>query len=489
MDIEARYASAFDLTPLPLLLVNDSGLIRMISSEAEELFEYPTGALIDQPVEILVPEEQRRGHAELRDAFRKFPAKRPMGQGRHLVGVTRTGRMVPLEISLTAVRDGAETWALVTAIDITARKAIEGLMQITLDASASAALMVARGGDIVFVNKSALSMFGYSREELVGQQIEMLTPLDVRHRHQVFRTSFFSESAARAMGAGQSLYALRKDGSEFRAEVALTPLSAPEGPMTLATVVDISDRLAAERAHAERAAAEAHAERLAMMNDELQRFAFAASHDLKAPLSTIRGIVYLCLDDLANGDPAEVERNLRKVLTLAQRGAGKVEKLLRLSNSTAQTLSKTSIDLEALIKDCWSEQTLQAQDAIELRLELGHAAQVQSSEEALDAILSNLFSNAVKFRSDTADPSWVAVRTKSDRDGLTIDVADNGVGVSAEDCEIIFQLFTRMTDRPGDGLGLAMVRRYAALLGGQIRAAPRAEGGAQFTLHLPSEGY
>jgi PAS domain S-box-containing protein len=107
--------------------------------------------------------------------------------------------------------------------------------------------MVDSGGQIVLVNRQIESMFGYSREELLGRPVEMLIPERFRAGHPDLRNSFFSDPRMRAMGAGRDLYGLRKDGAEVLIEIGLTPLVTDEGMFVLSSIVDIRERRRAEQ--------------------------------------------------------------------------------------------------------------------------------------------------------------------------------------------------------------------------------------------------
>src|SRR5438034_1703051 len=132
------------------------------------------------------------------------------------------------------------------SMDITERKQAEKLFELATEASPSGTVLIDHQGRILLVNAHAEKLFGYPRDDLIGQVVDVLVPQRVVRAHSADRASFFVAPEARAMGAGRELFARRKDGSEFPVEIGLNPLQTPHGLVVLANVVDISARLASE---------------------------------------------------------------------------------------------------------------------------------------------------------------------------------------------------------------------------------------------------
>ena len=115
-----------------------------------------------------------------------------------------------------------------------------------MEVAANGILMIGQDGAIVLANAHLERLFGYRKEELLGQPVEMLVPPRCRARHPADRAAFFAAPAARVMGAGRDLYGLRKDGTEVPVEIGLQPLQTEAGPFVLATIIDITERKRAE---------------------------------------------------------------------------------------------------------------------------------------------------------------------------------------------------------------------------------------------------
>lgn len=234
--------------PDGIVLVNQEGRIVLVNLQTEKLFGYRREELLDKPIEILVPERLRGRHRGHRAGYMRQPQLRPMGAGLELHGLRRDGTEFPIEISLSPVNAGDSSFVCSSIRDITDRKRIEERFRALLDSAPDAMVIAGHDGRIVLVNSQTEKLFGYRREELLGQPVEVLVPERFWHHHRAHREGYMTNPQSRAMGAGHDLYGLKKDGTEFPAEISLSPQHTEEGTLVSSTIRDITDRKRVEDA-------------------------------------------------------------------------------------------------------------------------------------------------------------------------------------------------------------------------------------------------
>ena len=195
---------------------------------------------------------------------------------------------MPIEIGLNPLRTPDGDFVLSSVVDITERKRAVEQFRLAIEAAPTGMLMVDLSGTIVLVNMQIESLFGYRREELIGQPVEILVPERFRAHHPAARAGFTISPVARPMGAGRDLFGLRKDGTEMPIEIGLNPLRTSDGDFVLSSVVDITER---KRRTSELTAALAEREVL------LQE----VHHRVKNNLQIISSLINMQLRNLAPG--------------------------------------------------------------------------------------------------------------------------------------------------------------------------------------------
>lgn len=414
---------------------------------------------------------------------------------------TRGG--LPLELAILVSPRPSGGW-LIVAIDrsslmqreraATKRLRDEGRFRELLEAAPDAILEVDRQGRIVLVNRVAEKLFGYSREELLGMDVDALVPEAMRGGHAAHRAHYWGQPETRPMGVNLVLSARRRDGCDIPVEISLSPVETDDGFRVTAIIRDVTERRVAE------ARIRAANQELEQRNRDIQRadrlkseFLASMSHELRTPLHTIIGFTELLAEELegplndkqkrfvthVHKDSVHLLELINDVLDLSKIEAGRME------------LEVSSVDAAGTLTDTLGG-IMQAANAKNLTIlnTLGGSFMVLADRVRLREIFTNLLSNAIKFT-----PAGGQITIGGQLEGRTMmrfSIRDTGIGISLEDQAVVFDKFRQVGSttrgvREGTGLGLAIVKHLVELHGGRVELESAPGEGSCFTFTIPAD--
>ena len=246
-ETQKRFRLLVEANANGLLVADSGGHIVLANVALERMFGYDKDELLGQPIEVLLPDTHRHGHADKFSGYMRAPQARPMGAGRELFGRRKDGSILPVEISLSAFTENGQQFVDALVADISERKReermhqqIENRLQLLLQTNPNGLLVVDEKGLIQMTNPAVERMFGYGAGELIGQAVETLVPEVSRGHHGDLRLKYLQDPIIRTMGPGLDLHGQRKDGGTFPIEVSLASFNEEGRVFVQATVVDRS---------------------------------------------------------------------------------------------------------------------------------------------------------------------------------------------------------------------------------------------------------
>jgi PAS domain S-box-containing protein len=470
---ERRFGELLESAPDAILVTDANGIITFANREAVSMFGYPREVLVGLSIEALVPEWFRTQRSRHRADYTQAPRARAMGANVDLYALRQDGTEFPVEISLSPIQT-ADGLVVSTAIrDITRRKQADRKFRALLESAPDAFVLTDERGRIELVNSQTEQLFGYRREELLGQPIELLVPQRFRQVHTRHREGYFSKPRVRQMGLGMHLFGQRKDGTEFPVEVSLAPLQTEDGRTLVSSAIrDVTER----KRMAE----------LTRMNEDLQAFAHVASHDLREPLRMISSYMQL----LSERYGSELDGDAHDFIGYAVDGARRMEKLLDALLDYARIGSRAKplvpVDPVEILDDVRHNLALAIEDAGAV-ITIGDLPRVNADPVQLTQLFQNLIANAIKFRG--ANRPHVRIDAVRQGELWQFGVHDNGIGIDPRHAERVFGIFERLhtaSEYPGTGIGLSICKRIVQRHGGRIWVESRTGEGSHFYFTLPA---
>jgi PAS domain S-box-containing protein len=479
-DISARRRAEDERNRLALLVEssNDAivgksldGTVQSWNRGAEIVYGYTAQEMIGRTTSILLPPDRQNELDALLQRIRG---------GEHIesfetVRVRHDGSRIDVSLTVSPILDaaGAVVGASTIARDITERKWVEAMVhesatkfRAILDAAPDSVIISTADGRIMLVNREFELQFGYARTQIIGQRVDDFLPMPIPEVTEERKPALVNiDPIAQLLGPGVQVTAQRIDGSEFPVEIRLSTVEAGDATLFILVVRDVSERVRAERDLKASAAA------LARSNRELQEFAYVASHDLKAPLVSLRGMASLLVEDYGDHLDGDARLYADRIVFNADKMQALLDDLLEFSQVGHIDTDLRSLSLDSVVRGVIEqfEHTLTQRHA---RVEInGDMPTVRASRVRLSQVFSNLIDNGLTYTPPERAPS-IRITSVDRGDHWEISVADNGCGIPVDYQSKIFGMFQRLPDGKamnpgGTGMGLAIVARIIEAHGGR----------------------
>lgn len=330
-----------------------------------------------------------------------------------------------------------------------------------LESAPDAIVISDKDGIIQLANTQTEKIFGYSKQELVGKKVEVLIPGRFQDKHPAHRDNYFKTPKPREMGIGLKLYGKRKDNTEFPVEISLSPLKTNEGILVSAAIRDITKRKIDEEKLKQKTI------ELERSNNELEQFAYVASHDLQEPLRTISSYVQL----LASRYKNKLDKDAMEFIEYTVDGSNRMRELINslLEYSRINRVKPfEEVNLTDLIEEIMLDMKEQIKSSKAV-VKYDDLPVIYCDKTLMGRLFQNLIGNGLKFRGDQKPEIIISALKKNG--AYEFSVKDNGIGIKKEYWDKIFVIFQRLNNRetyPGTGIGLSICKKIVEKHGGEI---------------------
>lgn len=478
------------------IIIDEHGVIQSFNKAAVKIFGYDPTEVRGQNVKMLMPDPYQGEHDQYLVNYRETGQPKIIGTGREIIAQRKDGSCFPMELAVNEMTLEGQRLFLGTIRDISERKSaeqsiryyleyIETMMNTVLDGL----ITIDSEGTIHSFNLAAETIFGYSKSQVVGQNVRMLMPEPYQSEHDAYLHHYHQTGEKKVIGLGREIKALKRDGTVFPMELGVNEMVVQGKKMFVGTIRDISERKAAERAIQE------YISKLKISNQELDQFAYIASHDLKEPLRGLANNAMFLQEDYEETLGDDGKKRLGRIRFLCGRMEQLVDSLLYYSRLGRQELAIEVTDLNTLVAKV-KELTVPEEIGEHVVLSLpAKLPQITCDVPRVTELFRNLISNAVKYNHSAVKHIEVgATQATNPLTGISepqvFYVKDNGIGIEPQFFEDIFRIFKRLNEEDdsvrGTGVGLTYVKKIVERHKGHVwlESTPGSGSCFYFTLKL-----
>ncbi len=538
--LKALFADAID----GIITIDAQGIVEAINPAAAKLFDYPPEAVIGHNIKMLMPSPYHEEHDGYIERYHHTHEPRIIGIGREVRGRKKDGSIFPFFLSVSEIQleDRKIFAGIIHDISDIKQKEKELLysqnqFKAIFESAVDAIIIINQHGIIQIANPATAQLFGYSIEQMVSHNINLLMDSPDRERHDGYINRYLDTKEAHIIGKGREVQARHKNGHTFPIMLAVSEIQLEQETFFVGLIHDLSqqkeieDAIRAmneelegrvnqrteelskvvnkllstnkqlkieisERKKVEEALIESQKELRSSLEKEKElnelksRFVSMASHEFRTPLSTILSSASLIGKYTEGAQQDRRQKHIDRIKSMVNTLTGVLNDFLSLSKLEEGRIQVVPehFAFNAFCKTVFDEvwPLLKAKQDLK-HVPLPEEVEVFHDKQLIRNILFNLISNAIKY---SPDGSIIHCRTQLDKDKLHLEIQDHGMGIPEADQKHLFTRFFRASNSvniQGTGLGLNIVRSYIDLLKGEISFKSVEGQGTTFYVEIPTQ--
>jgi two-component system sensor kinase FixL len=468
-----RLDAILDMTVDGIIVIDASGRIEAFNRGAQDLFGYHEEEVLGRNVSLLMPSPHHERHGGYLERYLTTGEAKIIGIGREVTGRRRDGTVFPVQLSVREMRIGGERKFTGILHDLTRRADLEGALgasearwRAIIDSAVDGIVMIDAHGRVEAFNRAAERLFGYTLDEVLGRNVDMLMPSPYREEHDTYLSRYLATGRAKIIGVGREVQGRRKDGTTFPLHLSVGELTIDGERKFTGILHDLSSRVQLERQLREQ-------ESLAHLGE----MAAVIAHEIKNPLAGIRGAM-----QVFGGRMAREGANTQIVNEIVAR-IDALDQMVKdlLLFARPPTPKPTPIDLVPLVRTTASLlSTDPALRHVEIDVE-GTAPPVIADPDMMRVVFQNLLINSAHAMQGKGR---IRVAVEPADSICQIAFVDAGPGIPPDLRDKIFTPFFTTKTR-GSGLGLPTVKRLIEAHNGQIAIHCPPSGGTTVMIRLP----
>ena len=475
---EERYRALTDNISDAILLVDENLKIKYQSLSAERIIGYSAeNSVFKTILDFFHPDELEK----IKVFFNELYASPGVPMQNQFRIIHKQGHVVWIEGTIQNLlhKEGVKAF-IINFRDVSSRKKLEEEHALTasiVNSSEDAIISKTIDGEITSWNKGAEKILGYSPSEVIGEHISILFPLDF-HGEETIILEIISKG--NSINNYETLRK-KKDGEIIDVSLTISPIKDVMGNVVGASKImrDISKMKKVE-AELIRFNTE-----LKKTNTELDRFVYSASHDLRAPLKSMLGLIHITKEGV-NPEDVELYDRLQMLDDSVLKLDNFIENILNYSKNSRTELNLEEINFEKLIREIKeSHEFMHFANKLNFQVVVNSKGKFVSDNNRLNVVLNNIVSNAIKYRDTSKETSFINISISYNSTNATIVIEDNGIGINDNNKQKVFDMFYRGTSiSTGSGLGLYIVKETIEKLGGKINIESEFSKGTKFVIEI-----